>query len=61
MVSAAGRETRLGTWKIHILHHAEAREVWGMSMLDELEHRHRHRHIARRALDRGHFARFTAQ
>lgn len=30
-------------------------------MLDELEHRHRHRHIARRALDRGHFARFTAQ
>jgi len=42
MISAADREIRLGIWKIHILHHAAAREVWGMWLLEELgEHGHR--------------------
>ena len=41
MLSAADREIRLGIWKIHILHHAEGRDVWGMWLLDELaEHGH---------------------
>jgi PadR family transcriptional regulator PadR len=41
MLSAADREIRLGIWKIHILHHAEAREVWGTWLLEELaEHGH---------------------
>lgn len=41
MLSAADREIRLGIWKIHILHHAEAREVWGTWLLKELaEHGH---------------------
>jgi DNA-binding PadR family transcriptional regulator len=42
MLSAADREIRLGIWKIHILHHASVREVWGVWLLDELaEHGHR--------------------
>jgi PadR family transcriptional regulator PadR len=42
MLSAADREIRLGIWKIHILHHAAAREVWGTWLLEELgEHGHR--------------------
>ena len=42
MLSAADREIRLGIWKIHILHHAAARDVWGMWLLDELAaHGHR--------------------
>lgn len=41
MLSAADREIRLGIWKIHILHHAAAREVWGVWLLAELaEHGH---------------------
>jgi DNA-binding PadR family transcriptional regulator len=41
MLSAADREIRLGIWKIHILHHAATREVWGRWLLDELaEHGH---------------------
>lgn len=41
MVSPADREIRLGIWKIHILHHAASREVWGRWLLDELaEHGH---------------------
>lgn len=41
MLSAADREIRLGIWKVHILHHAEAREVWGTWLLEELaEHGH---------------------
>ena len=40
--SEADREIRLGLWKIHILHHAASREVWGLWLLDELaEHGHR--------------------
>lgn len=38
MLSAADREIRLGIWKIHILHHADAREVWGTWLLAELAH-----------------------
>ena len=42
MLSAADREIRLGIWKIHILHHAAARDVWGMWLLEELAaHGHR--------------------
>jgi PadR family transcriptional regulator PadR len=42
MLSAADREIRLGIWKIHILHHAALREVWGLWLLEELaEHGHR--------------------
>jgi DNA-binding PadR family transcriptional regulator len=38
----ADREIRLGIWKIHILHHAAAREVWGRWLIEELaEHGHR--------------------
>ena len=41
MLSSADREIRLGIWKIHILHHAAAREVWGTWLLEELaEHGH---------------------
>jgi len=41
MPSAADREIRLGIWKIHILHHAATREVWGTWLLEELaEHGH---------------------
>lgn len=41
MLSTADREIRLGIWKIHILHHAAAREVWGKWLLEELaEHGH---------------------
>ena len=41
MLSPADREIRLGIWKIHILHHAAAREVWGAWLLEELaEHGH---------------------
>jgi DNA-binding PadR family transcriptional regulator len=41
MLSAADREIRLGIWKIHILHHAATREVWGRWLLEELaEHGH---------------------
>ena len=41
MLSAADREIRLGIWKIHILHHAAARDVWGTWLLEELaEHGH---------------------
>ncbi len=41
MLSAADREIRLGIWKIHILHHASSREVWGKWLLEELaEHGH---------------------
>ena len=42
MLSPADREIRLGIWKIHILHHAESREIWGTWLLEELaEHGHR--------------------
>jgi DNA-binding PadR family transcriptional regulator len=38
----ADREIRLGIWKIHILHHAATREVWGKWLIEELgEHGHR--------------------
>jgi PadR family transcriptional regulator PadR len=41
MLAAADREIRLGIWKIHILHHAAARDVWGLWLLEELaEHGH---------------------
>jgi DNA-binding PadR family transcriptional regulator len=41
MLSNADREIRLGMWKIHILHHAAERDVWGLWLLDELaEHGH---------------------
>lgn len=41
MLSTADREIRLGIWKIHVLHHAASREVWGQWLLHELaEHGH---------------------
>jgi PadR family transcriptional regulator, regulatory protein PadR len=41
VLSAADREIRLGIWKIHILHHAASRPVWGRWLLEELgEHGH---------------------
>jgi DNA-binding PadR family transcriptional regulator len=41
MLAAADREIRLGIWKIHILHHAATRDVWGLWLLEELaEHGH---------------------
>jgi DNA-binding PadR family transcriptional regulator len=41
MLSAADREIRFGIWKIHILHHAASRDVWGRWLLEELaEHGH---------------------
>ncbi len=40
-LSAADRQIRLGIWKIHILHHAASRGVWGQWLLEELaEHGH---------------------
>ena len=37
----ADKEIRLGIWKIHVLHHAATREVWGRWLLEELrEHGH---------------------
>ncbi len=30
------REVLLAFWKVHILHHAEERPIWGKSMLEEL-------------------------
>jgi DNA-binding PadR family transcriptional regulator len=42
MLSPADREIRLGIWKIHILHHAASRAIWGLWLLDELAaHGHR--------------------
>jgi DNA-binding PadR family transcriptional regulator len=42
MLAAADREIRLGIWKIHILHHAAKRDIWGAWLMDELaEHGHR--------------------
>jgi PadR family transcriptional regulator PadR len=35
-LSIADREIRLGIWKIHILHHAASRAVWGRWLLQEL-------------------------
>lgn len=41
MHTTADREIRLGIWKIHILHHADAQDVWGAWLLEELaEHGH---------------------
>lgn len=41
-MKAADREIRLGLWKIHILHHAATRDVWGVWLLEELaEHGHK--------------------
>src|SRR5262245_31955475 len=41
MLPAADREIRVGIWKIHILHHAASRDVWGRWLLQELtEHGH---------------------
>jgi len=38
----ADREIRLGIWKVHILHHAATRPVWGKWLIEELaEHGHR--------------------
>lgn len=38
----ADREIRRGLWKIHVLHHAAAREIWGQWLMAELaEHGHR--------------------
>jgi DNA-binding PadR family transcriptional regulator len=38
----ADREIRLGMWKLHVLHHAVAREVWGKWLIEELaQHGHR--------------------
>ena len=42
MLSDVDREIRLGLWKIHILHHAASREIWGAWLLEELAaHGHR--------------------
>jgi DNA-binding PadR family transcriptional regulator len=42
MADPVDREIRLALWKIHILHHAARRPVYGLWMLDELaEHGHR--------------------
>jgi PadR family transcriptional regulator len=41
MGEAIDREIRLALWKIHILHHAAKRPVYGLWMIDELaEHGH---------------------
>jgi DNA-binding PadR family transcriptional regulator len=41
MSDPVNREIRLAFWKVHILHHAAARPVYGRWMLDELaEHGH---------------------
>ena len=42
MSNPIDREIRLALWKIHILHHAAKRPVYGLWMLEELaEHGHR--------------------
>jgi DNA-binding PadR family transcriptional regulator len=42
MLSDADREIRLGIWKIHVLHHAAAQDVWGKWLLEELaQHGHK--------------------
>ena len=42
MADPVYREIRLALWKIHILHHAQHRPVYGLWMLGELaEHGHR--------------------
>lgn len=41
-LSPADRDIRLGLWKIHVLHHAAERDVWGRWLMEELaEHGHR--------------------
>ena len=41
-MTAAEHDIRLGLWKIHILHHAATRDVWGLWLLEELaEHGHK--------------------
>lgn len=40
--SPVDREIRLAFWKIHILHHAETQDVYGLWLLEELaEHGHK--------------------
>ena len=42
MPHPADREIRLALWKLHILHHATRRPVYGLWLLEELaEHGHR--------------------
>jgi DNA-binding PadR family transcriptional regulator len=42
MSDPADREVRLALWKLHILHHATRRPVYGLWLLDELRaHGHR--------------------
>lgn len=42
MSDVVDREFRLAFWKIHILHHAASRPVYGLWMLEELaEHGHK--------------------
>ena len=42
MADPADREIRLAFWKLHILHHAAQRPVYGLWLLEELtEHGHR--------------------
>jgi DNA-binding PadR family transcriptional regulator len=42
MSSPVDREIRLALWKLHILHHATRRPVYGLWLLEELaEHGHR--------------------
>jgi DNA-binding PadR family transcriptional regulator len=42
MSHPADREIRLALWKLHILHHATRRPVYGLWLLEELaEHGHR--------------------
>ncbi len=42
MPGSVDREIRLALWKLHILHHATRRPVYGLWMLEELaEHGHR--------------------
>ncbi len=40
-MAPSDREIRVSLWKIHILHHAASRPVWGLWLLEELrEHGH---------------------
>jgi len=42
MLTRAERDLRMGLWRIHILHHAAQRPVWGTWLLEELAaHGHR--------------------
>jgi DNA-binding PadR family transcriptional regulator len=42
MAQPADREIRLAFWKLHVLHHATRRPVYGLWLLEELaEHGHR--------------------